>query len=195
MHTTTTIIIDLFRQRGSSQYGHEAVTQLQHALQAAWLAEKEGAGAELISAALLHDVGHLLHDLPADAPEQGIDDRHEMLGDRWLRGHFGPAVVEPVRLHVDAKRYLCAVEAEYIGTLSEPSIQSLALQGGSMRSEEIAAFETHPHWRQAVRLRRWDDAAKDPSLETPAIEYFATQLDEAVEKFVGAASTNAADRE
>ena len=81
-------------------------------------------------AALLHDVGHLLHDLPDDAPDDGIDDVHEQLGDHWLKKFFVPAVCDPVRLHVDAKRYLCAVEPDYLATLSPPSLHSLRLQGG-----------------------------------------------------------------
>lgn len=181
MHPTTRTIVALFKERGSSQYGHEAVTQLQHALQAARLAEAEGADAELIVAALLHDVGHLLHDLPEEAPDQGIDDRHEVLGERWLEKHFSARVVEPVRLHVDAKRYLCAAEAGYLEILSAPSRQSLMLQGGPMNASEVAEFRSHPHYERAVRLRRWDDLAKDPSLRTPPIEHFATYLDEAAE--------------
>lgn len=177
MHPTTRAIIDLFHAHGSSQYGHEAVTQLQHGLQAAELARRDGAGPELVAAALLHDVGHLLHDLPDDAPDQGIDDRHEVLGQRWLQDHFPPAVVEPVRLHVDAKRYLCAVEPGYLGHLSEPSRQSLALQGGPMNPDEVRAFEAGPHAAAAARLRRWDDLAKDPSMVTPPIEAFAAELD------------------
>jgi len=183
MHPTTKRIIDLFHANGNSQYGHEAVTQLQHGLQAAWMAEKEGASSELISAALLHDVGHLLHDLPDDAPDQGIDDRHEVLGERWLDRHFTRAVVEPVRLHVDAKRYLCAVESTYLSLLSAPSVQSLHLQGGPMNPAEIAEFRTHPFHEDAVRLRRWDDTAKDPALVTPPIEHFASHLDAAAAAF------------
>jgi [1-hydroxy-2-(trimethylamino)ethyl]phosphonate dioxygenase len=179
MHATTQQIVAMFHKHGSSQYGHEAVTQLQHALQAAWLAEKSGADAELISASLLHDVGHLLHDLPDDAPDQGIDDRHEILGQQWLEKHFSPAVVEPVRLHVDAKRYLCTVDPAYMAILSPPSIQSLHLQGGPMNPDEVRHFESNPQHERAVRLRRWDDTAKDPNLETPSIEYFAKYIDEA----------------
>ena len=116
---------ELFAQRGNSLYGGEAVTQREHALQAARLAEKSGADAELITAALLHDIGHLLHEFPDDAADDGVDDRHEELGERWLSRHFGPAVTEPVRLHVAAKRYLCAVEADYFSELSPTSVQSL----------------------------------------------------------------------
>ncbi|MFZ4575301.1 MAG: phosphonate degradation HD-domain oxygenase [Phycisphaerales bacterium] len=179
MHPITAQIIEMFRSRGSSQYGHEAVTQLQHGLQAALMAENEGADAELISAALLHDVGHLLHDLPDDAPDQGIDDRHEVLGERWLTKHFTDRLVEPVRLHVDAKRYLCAAEPGYLEILSEPSRQSLLLQGGPMSGTELEQFQSNPHRERAVRLRRWDDQAKDPTLNTPPIEHFAKYLDEA----------------
>jgi phosphonate degradation associated HDIG domain protein len=179
MHATTQRIIELFRANGNSQYGHEAVTQLQHGLQTALMAEQQGASSELIAAALLHDVGHLLHDLPDDAPDQGIDDRHEVLGERWLEKHFGKGVVEPVRLHVDAKRYLCAVEPEYFSLLSPPSVQSLHLQGGPMNEQEVASFRACQFHAEAVRLRRWDDLAKDPELVTPPIEHFARHLDAA----------------
>lgn len=186
VHTMTHTIVQMFKEKGGSQYGHESVTQLEHALQAAFLGEQQGADSELITAALLHDVGHLLHDLPDDAPDLGIDDRHEILGQKWLDKHFGPGVVEPVRLHVDAKRYLCEVEPSYFSQLSPPSIQSLALQGGPMNAEEIAAFERNPQHQRAVTLRRWDDIAKDPTLKTPSIEHFAKYIDEAVSAFAAA---------
>jgi predicted HD phosphohydrolase len=149
-------------------------------LQSAHLAEQAGADSELIAAALLHDVGHLLHDLPEDAPDQGVDDRHEVLGERWLEQHFGGGVVEPVRLHVDAKRYLCTVEPEYRAKLSGPSLQSFLLQGAEMSGEEVRAFESREHFERAVRLRRWDDLAKDPQAMTPGIEHFASHLDRAL---------------
>ncbi|MCA9233946.1 MAG: metal-dependent phosphohydrolase [Planctomycetales bacterium] len=158
--------------RGDSLYGGEAVTQLEHGLQAALLAEQAGAPPSQILAALLHDVGHLLHDLPADAPDQGVDDVHEQLGYEWLAKHFGPQVSEPVRLHVAAKRYLCAVEPEYLATLSAPSLQSLQLQGGPFSADEAAAFQRHPFFRESVDLRRWDDQAKAVGLRTPDIEHF-----------------------
>jgi predicted HD phosphohydrolase len=142
-------------------------------LQAALLAEQEQAPPELIVAALLHDVGHLLHDLPADAPDAGIDDRHENSGANYLRRHFPQRVVEPVRLHVPAKRYLCAKDAQYMQSLSQPSVVSLALQGGPMTAEEVAEFARHPCADDAVRLRRWDDAAKIPRLPTPPLAHFA----------------------
>lgn len=165
-------IARLFAQRGGSMYGGEGVTQLEHALQAAALAEASGADAATISAALLHDVGHVLHNLPDDAPDQGIDDVHEELAYRWLSKHFGPEVSEPVRMHVDAKRYLCAAEPGYQDLLSPPSAQSLSLQGGPFSSDEAREFERHPLFEQAVLVRRWDDEAKVPGLKTPDLAHF-----------------------
>lgn len=176
---TAVEVLRLLRDRGDSQYGGEAVTQREHALQAAFFAEQAGAPSTLIAAALLHDVGHLLHSLPDDAPDRGIDDRHEMLAARWLEFRFGPEVVEPVRLHVAAKRFLCAVEPDYSGQLSPPSLQSLELQGGPMSAEEAVSFRAHALHAAAVALRRWDDAAKVPNLATPSLEHFAQHVERA----------------
>lgn len=170
----------LFDERGDSQYGFEAVSQREHALQAATMGEQEGATPSLVAAALLHDIGHLLHDLPDDATEQGIDDRHEELGQRWLRRHFGRDVTEPVRLHVDAKRYLCAIEPAYEASLSAPSKQSMAVQGGIMSPDEAQAFATLDHCEDAVRLRRWDDAAKVVDQKTPSLQHFLQLIAESV---------------
>ncbi|MBI3863262.1 MAG: HD domain-containing protein [Planctomycetia bacterium] len=178
-HAPATIeVLTLFRERGGSQYGGEAVSQLEHALQAAYFAEQSGAGSPLIAAALLHDVGHLLHSLPDDAPDQGVDDRHEALAARWLKARFGPEVIEPVRLHVAAKRYLCATDADYTTELSPPSALSLKLQGGPMSDDEAREFAARPFCKAAVALRRWDDAAKVPEMKTPPLEHFAACLDE-----------------
>jgi len=166
-------IIDLLRHRGHSQYGGEAVTQVEHALQAAALAEEERASAELIVAALLHDVGHLLHELPNDAPDAGIDDHHENSAGNYLRSLFPETVTEPIRLHVAAKRYLCAIDAGYRGTLSQPSLVSLGLQGGEMTPAEVTEFRKNSYASDAVRLRRWDDAAKVPNHPTPSLSHFA----------------------
>lgn len=170
-------VLRLFREKGGSQYGGEAVSQLEHALEAAWFAEREGAPATAIVAALLHDVGHLLHDLPDDAPERGMDDLHEERAARWLARRFPDEVVAPVRLHVAAKRYLCATEPDYLATLSPPSVLSLRLQGGPMSAEEIAAFEANPHHAAAVALRRRDDRAKDPALKVPPLDHFVAYLE------------------
>ena len=173
-------IANLFDRQGGSLYGGEAVTQQEHALQAAWLAENSGASGSLIAAALLHDIGHMLHDLPDDAPDAGIDDRHEDLGDRWLARHFGTDVTEPVRLHVIAKRYLCAVESDYFEALSPASIQSLKLQGGSFSPDEVQSFASLPFSREAIALRRWDDGAKSVGLQTPDLAHFLSYAGAAI---------------
>jgi phosphonate degradation associated HDIG domain protein len=171
-------ILELFAERGDSSYGGEAVSQRAHALQAAHLARQAGAGTALVVAALLHDVGHLLHALPDEAPDQGVDDRHEALAARWLAGRFGPDVVEPVRLHVAAKRYLCAVEPGYYDALSAPSKQSLRLQGGPMSTEEAESFRASPFAESAVALRRFDDSAKVPELVVPGVEDYVASIEQ-----------------
>jgi [1-hydroxy-2-(trimethylamino)ethyl]phosphonate dioxygenase len=171
-------IVRLFDATGDSRYGGEAVSQREHALQAAMFAQERASPPALIAAALLHDVGHLLHSLPEDAPDHGIDDLHEELGARWLEKFFGADVVEPVRLHVLTKRYLCAVDPAYRAKLSEPSLQSLALQGGPLNAEEARALEQHPHFHAAVQVRRWDEQAKVPALDTPPLEHFLPVLEQ-----------------
>lgn len=171
----------LFQQRGGSEYGGESVTQGEHALQAALLAEQSGASPGLILAALLHDVGHLLHDLDEDAPDKGVDDVHEDLGARFLSERLPASVADPVRMHVDAKRYLCAVDPDYFGQLSPPSVTSLRLQGGPMGAEEIERFESEPYYEDAVRLRKWDDMAKVSGLDTPDYTHFLAYIDQVLE--------------
>jgi phosphonate degradation associated HDIG domain protein len=170
-------LFELFRERGNGAYFGESVTETEHALQCAHLAEQARAASELVAAALLHDVGHLLHGLGEDIAERGIDGRHEEGGAVWLAQHFGPEVVDPVRLHVDAKRYLCAVVPEYRCGLSESSEKSLLLQGGPMSPAEVARFEAEPHFRAAVALRRWDDGAKVPELVVPGLEHYRPCLE------------------
>lgn len=165
-------IIQLFDERGSALYGGEAVSQTQHALQAALAAENENAGPELITAALLHDLGHLLHNLPEDAADHGINDNHEELACRWLNRYFRPEVTEPIRLHVAAKRYLCATDPTYLGKLSNASKLSLQIQGGPFSQPEVDDFRKNPHFQAAVRLRHWDDLAKVKDLTTPDIRYY-----------------------
>jgi phosphonate degradation associated HDIG domain protein len=173
------LVLRLFRERGDAAYLGEPVSQTEHALQTAWAAERAGANATLVAAALLHDVGHLLHDLPEDCALAGIDDTHERRGARWLARHFRPEVVEPVRLHVAAKRYLCATDLTYLGRLSEASLVSLRLQGGTFTQDEATAFRAHPHAEAAVRLRRFDEDAKVPRLPTPNLEHFRPCLEAA----------------
>jgi phosphonate degradation associated HDIG domain protein len=172
-------VLRLFKERGDAAYIGEPVSQTEHALQTAWAVEQAGAAETLVAAALLHDVGHLLHDLPEDCAGAGIDDVHEERGAAWLKQHFGPEVVEPVRLHVAAKRFLCANDPSYLGQLSEASILSLRLQGGPFTAEEAAKFRSNPHAEAAVQLRRCDEQAKIPGLTTPDLEHFRRPLEAA----------------
>jgi [1-hydroxy-2-(trimethylamino)ethyl]phosphonate dioxygenase len=168
-----------FARRGGDTYG-EGVSQLEHALQCAVCAERDGAAPALIAATLLHDIGHLVHDLPQDIADQGIDTQHESLGSAWLSQHFGPAVTEPVRLHVAAKRYLATTEAGYFELLSPASVQSLRLQGGPMSDEECARFAAEPFADDAVRLRRWDDEGKAVGATTPGLAHFERYVAESL---------------
>ena len=162
----------LFAEHGHIEYSGEGVSQVEHALQAAELAERAGASDELITATFLHDLGHLLN-LQGDTPSaRGIDDQHQYFSIPFLRPLFGPAVIEPIRLHVDAKRALCALVPEYHDALSEDSKRSLVLQGGTYTPEEAAAFSAKPHAADAMRLRRWDDAAKVAGAQTPPIGHY-----------------------
>lgn len=172
-----TAIEDIYTDRAQRRYGLSSVNQLQHALQSAALAEQNGEPVSLIVAALLHDVGHMIHDLVEDPAAEGIDDSHEARGAAWLAAAFGPEVVEPVRLHVPAKRYLCATEADYFGRLSSDSVRSLALQGGPMSADEVSAFNRLPYAAEAVRLRRIDDLAKDKEAVTPSLAHYLTYVD------------------
>src|SRR5580704_3042941 len=140
-------VFELFERRGREAYFGESVSILEHSLEAAWFARQAGAEEHLVVAALLHDVGHLLHGLPEDIARHGVDGRHEVVGEAWLGSRFGARVSEPVRLHVDAKRYLCAVEPSYLEELSASSVQSLRLQGGPFLEEEAREFERNPHFR------------------------------------------------
>lgn len=169
------ILADIARRMdlsGRHKYGLSDINQIQHGLQAAWLAEQAGDPPSLIAAALVHDIGHMVHDLGENPAAAGIDDRHEEVGHAFLADRFGPAVCEPVRLHVAAKRYLCGKEADYFAKLSQDSVRSLSLQGGPMGPEEIASFEGLPFWREAVKLRRYDEQAKVKGLETPPLAHF-----------------------
>jgi gamma-butyrobetaine dioxygenase len=170
------VIGALFASEGADEYLGEAVTQASHMLQAAALAERAGAGDELIAAALLHDVGHFSGTLTGHDLMRGTDTRHGEAGAAWLGRWFGEQVTEPVRLHVAAKRYLCAVEPEYAAGLSPASVYTLGVQGGPMRGRELAEFAGHRFAEAAIRVRRWDDAAKDPQVQPPPFDHFAPVL-------------------
>jgi len=165
---------------GDRRYA-ESVTETQHALQCATLAERAGEPSELIAACLLHDFGHLVHGLDEDIARRGIDGRHEDAGYTALRRFFPASVVDPGRLHVEAKRYLCATRDGYADSLSPASRRSLELQGGAMTPEEARRFELEPFWERAVRLREYDDMGKDPSMRTPGIAHFRALLESLVE--------------
>ena len=162
----------LFTQHGGTQYSGEPVTQLEHALQTALLAEQAGADDELVTAALLHDLGHLLVHHGDSPTLQGIDDLHQFVALPFLRGVFSDRVLSCIQLHVDAKRYLCAVRPGYQEALSADSQRSLALQGGVFNPEAAEAFAQHPQAQDAVSLRLWDDLAKQAALPTPALSHY-----------------------
>ena len=170
------IIADLFAGEGAAAHLGEPVTQAAHMLQAAHLAEQDGADDALVAAALLHDVGHFTGVVTGEQLMAGTDNRHSDSGADWLARWFGPEVTEPVRLHVAAKRYLCAVEPGYADSLSPASVYTLGLQGGPMRGDEISAFAASPYAHDACRVRRWDDAAKDPKVSAPSFEHFRPLL-------------------
>ena len=170
-------IFERFAIHGDDEYGRDRVKQIEHALQCATLAEEEGAAPTLITASLLHDIGHLIHDLGREPAARGIDDRHEMLGREWLTRWFGPAVTEPVKLHVDAKRYLTATDPGYFATLSPGSVRSLELQGGPFSADGAADFIGRPHATEAVRLRRWDEGAKIVGKVTPDLAHFRRYIE------------------
>ncbi|MFI4891795.1 MAG: HD domain-containing protein [Steroidobacterales bacterium] len=167
---TIDAILSLFGRRGGGAYFGEAVTQVEHALQAAHFAAQEQASDELVLAALLHDIGHLVQDTPEDIADWHSDARHEVIGGAWLAKRFDPAVSDPVRLHVPAKRYLCAVDSGYIAKLSEASIVTLKLQGGPMSAAQIEHFEAEPLYREAVQVRRYDDLGKVAGLQTLGLD-------------------------
>lgn len=160
---------------GAQSYG-EAITQYAHAVQCARLAAEQSCAPELVAAALLHDVGQFIDDAGNAAEQSGTDGLHEETGAAFLSAYFGPAVTEPVRLHVAAKRYLCAVDPAYRAGLSAASELSLRLQGGPMSPSEAEAFERDPHFDDALRLRRIDDAGKRPDWAVPPLESYRPLL-------------------
>jgi len=176
----------IYDGRAHGQYGLSLLNQRAHAVQSGYHARSQGLGASLVVAALLHDIGHMVHELGDHPASHGIDDRHEVTGADWLQRIFGPDVTEPIRLHVAAKRYLCAVESDYFGKLSDDSVESLNLQGGCMSVDEVAAFQQEPFWREAVALRRIDEIAKDPNGPLPQFGEFSPEI-------LQAAGSNATD--
>jgi phosphonate degradation associated HDIG domain protein len=169
-------VLNLLVSHGAAMYGGEAVTQLEHALQCATLAEEAGASAALVGASLLHDLGHLIERDFTPRAGSGVDDLHQYIAIPFLRSLFGEALLAPIRMHVDAKRYLCFSNPDYWATLSPLSQQSLTLQGGIFLTSEAAAFINQPYAKDAVQLRQWDDRAQTPNRVTPDIEHFSSIL-------------------
>jgi gamma-butyrobetaine dioxygenase len=169
-------LAELFAGEGASAYLGEEVTMAQHMLQAAARAEEAGAPDALIAAALLHDLGHFHGPVSGEELMEGTDNRHSHTGADRLAEWFGPEVTEPIRLHVAAKRYLCAVEAGYFGRLSEASVYTLEVQGGPMSPGEVAAYEANPYAADGVAVRHWDDEGKDPEAPTPDFAHFLPLL-------------------
>jgi phosphonate degradation associated HDIG domain protein len=165
----------LFSRHGSAQYSGEPVTQLEHALQTAHLAEQSDASDELVTACLLHDLGHLLNEQGDTPTLRGIDDTHQYYALPFLRGLFPGAVLDAIKLHVDAKRYLCRANDGYWARLSADSKRSLELQGGIFEPAQATAYLAQPGARDAVLLRQWDDLAKQADLRTPSLAHFMTR--------------------
>ncbi len=178
-------LADIIERRGAESYLGEQITISEHMLQAAQLAEQAGAGDELIAAALLHDIGHYTNEFPENAQDQGIDTVHEEAGAVVVESYFPDVVVDCIRQHVAAKRYLCATDPDYFDRLSPASVHTLNLQGGPMNAEEVRSFQSHPHLEAIVQVRIWDDEAKAEDLPTPDFGHYVPVLQRVVDRHMG----------
>ena len=165
-------LTDIFNRKGADSYLGEEVTMSGHMLQVAQNAERADESNAIIAAALLHDIGHYTGEFPENYIDLGLNNRHESMGAAILENFFPEEVTQPVRWHVEAKRYLCAVEPDYFSGLSEASVKTLELQGGPMNQAEIREFEKNPHLQAIIRVRRYDDSGKVPGTTTPAISHY-----------------------
>ncbi|ANG62630.1 phosphodiesterase [Marinobacterium aestuarii] len=162
-------------------YLGEAVTVSQHMLQGATLAQRGGMPDEVIVGALLHDIGHMVSPLGTFAIDDTWDRHHENSGARLLAGYFPQVVVDCVRHHVAAKRFLCATQPDYFDRLSQASVHSLQLQGGPMTADEVAEFERLPNLETILQVRYLDEAGKCPAMNTPGFSHFAPQVQRLVD--------------
>ncbi len=179
-HNIVNHIEDIFNRRGAESYLGEDVTMVQHMLQAAQCAEQSGADGSLIVAALLHDIGHYQNEIPETALAKGKNNFHEEAGANFLEDYFPLSVVEPIRQHVAAKRYLCAVKSDYFERLSQASIHTLNLQGGPMNKEEVKEFEKNDYLEECINLRYWDEDAKDLERDCPSFSSYRALIESLV---------------
>ncbi len=154
----------------------EPVSMAGHMEQTAACALADNASKPLIAAALLHDIGHFVGDFPIDSLQKSIDNLHENIAAQFLAPYFPPSITQPIRLHVPAKKYLCAVDKNYYRQLSSASVQSLEVQGGPMAQQAIAAFEANPYYKEAVQLRKYDDKAKVAGKTIHPVSYYHSLL-------------------
>ncbi len=184
--TIVEFLAGIFERRGAEDYLGEPVTVAEHMLQGAWLAEQEKAPEELVVAALLHDIGHFTSEFGTYSPDDTTDRHHDEAGGEILAPFFPDVVTDCVRLHVAAKRYLCATDDTYFGKLSPASVHTLSLQGGPMSKEEIAEFERNPHFREAVQVRLWDEGGKVPGMKTRGFRDYVPLLQRVVDRHLNA---------
>ena len=183
--TIVAFLAEIFERNAAEEYLGEQVTIAEHMLQGAQLAEQAGAPEEVVAAALLHDVGHFTHEFESDAADHGIDTKHEEAGARVIERFFPAIVVDCVRYHVDAKRYLCATNPAYFDRLSEASVHSLNLQGGPMEAGEAEAFARNPNLKDILRVRVWDEEGKVPGKEVLGFTHYAPLLQRVVDRHLG----------
>lgn len=168
-------IFSNFRKHGSRHYGKN-VSEREHALQTAEFARPFGEADSVVLSCLLHDYGHMLHDLGEDIAQHGIDAGHEIIGATLLKDLFPAIILEPIRQHVAAKRYLCWKNPVYDAKLSEPSRLSLQLQGGPMTDVEAQKFETTPHFTACIKVRYYDDTGKVPNMPTADLQSYRSLI-------------------
>lgn len=160
-----------FEENGHVSYG-EQISMREHMLQSAYYAQKKNSSDAVITASLLHDFGHLILELPENIAEQGIDGYHEDIGAKFLAPYFPKQIIDGIALHVQAKRYLCAVKPQYYSQLSQASQDTLAVQGGPMTSQEVVDFEKEPFYKEALQVRLFDDLGKDLELTHPELDHY-----------------------